>query len=182
MTRTQDSTQQKELQLSFLDQLPHIRVYGRYYIIFPFPDPSYTDAATGALRTGFQEVLAHFPYLAGTVSLTDISSSSSFKSNSQLRVLYPHPIDAETEAKRVFSTKIVDDPQLGYGVLKKRHFDPEEMKVEVFCPEMIRYHGGLDEGDAFAERMTSLSRGIPIPAFAVQVCFRQKISINVEIK
>jgi hypothetical protein len=102
MTPLRESTHiQKELHLSFLDQQPHIRVYGRYYIISPFPSSSPT-LATHALQTGFQEVLHHFPYLAGTVSISP-------NNENQLQVLYPHPIDAGSEAKRIFTSKVVDD-------------------------------------------------------------------------
>ena len=44
----------KELELSHLDQQPHIRVYGRYYIIFPFPDISRAHEAKEALHNGFK--------------------------------------------------------------------------------------------------------------------------------
>jgi hypothetical protein len=102
MTPLKESTHnQKELHLSFLDQQPHIRVYGRYYIILPFPSSSPT-LATHALQTGFQEVLHRFPYLAGTGSISPDNKN-------QLQVLYLHPIDAGSEAKRIFTSGVVDD-------------------------------------------------------------------------
>jgi hypothetical protein len=46
--------QQKELHISFLDQQPHIRICGRYNIIFPVSSSSSCniDPAISALRTG----------------------------------------------------------------------------------------------------------------------------------
>jgi hypothetical protein len=103
MTPLKESTHiQKELHLSFLDQQPHIRVYGRYYLILPFPSSSSPTLATHALQTGFQEVLHRFPYLAGTGSISPDNKN-------QLQVLYLHPIDAGSEAKRIFTSGVVDD-------------------------------------------------------------------------
>jgi hypothetical protein len=79
--------EQKQLELSFLNQQPHIRVYRRYYIIFPFPSPySHTNTATDALRTGFSSVLQKFPYLAGTMTISPTHPN-------QLQILYSSAID-----------------------------------------------------------------------------------------
>jgi hypothetical protein len=187
MTPLKESTHiQSELHLSFLDQQPHIRVYGRYYIIFPFPSsPSSLDcisSATHALRTGFEQVLERFPYLAGTVTISPTNNED------QLQVLYPDPIDAEKEAKRIFTNKTVQSEELSYTLLAKSHFLPNLLPVKTFCPKLIAHHEGLDEGDAYAERVTTFSsckgsssedregegvenEGGRLPAFACQATF-----------
>jgi hypothetical protein len=151
----------KELELSHLDQQPHIRVYGRYYIIFPFPDISRAHAAKEALHTGFKEVLRRFPYLAGSVDIPDPSTEL-------LRVRYPDPIDLEAEARRIFTVSY-DDAQHDYKSLARREFSPDELPATIFCPNELKHHAGLGE-DAYAEKMTSLQKG-PIPVFASQATF-----------
>ncbi|CAI9628617.1 unnamed protein product [Alternaria burnsii] len=151
----------KELELSHLDQQPHIRVYGRYYIIFPFPDITYAHAAKEALHTGFKEVLRRFPYLAGTVDIPDPSTQL-------LRVRYPDPIDLEAEARRVFTVSY-DDAQHDYDALAEDAFEPGELPATIFCPNELKYHAGLGS-DPYAERMTSLQKG-PVPVFATQATF-----------
>ncbi|CAN9219416.1 unnamed protein product [Alternaria alternata] len=151
----------KELELSHLDQQPHIRVYGRYYIIFPFPDITYAHAAKEALHTGFKEVLRRFPYLAGTVDIPDPSTEL-------LRVRYPDPIDLEAEARRVFTVSY-DDAQHDYDALAEDAFTPGELPATIFCPNELKYHAGLGN-DPYAERMTSLQKG-PVPVFATQATF-----------
>jgi len=150
----------KELELSHLDQQPHIRVYGRYYIIFPFPDISRAHEAKEALHNGFKEVLRKFPYLAGTVDLDP--------STDLLRVQYPDPIDLEAEARRIFTVSY-DDAQHDYDSLAKDAFLPDELPATIFCPNELKHHAGLGE-DAYAERMTSFSKG-PLPIFAAQATF-----------
>ncbi|KAA8617641.1 Transferase domain containing protein [Pyrenophora tritici-repentis] len=160
---------QKELELSFIDQQPHIRVYGRYYVIFPFPGRKIENAAINALRTGFKEVLRRYPYLAGTVDMPDASSG-------QLRVLYPDPINnIDKEAERVFtaSNYSAKDPTFDYNKLQKDSFLPEDLPAKVFCPKLVKYHPGLDDGDPFAEHATSMRKG-PLPVFATQASFIPK--------
>ncbi|CAG5159750.1 uncharacterized protein ALTATR162_LOCUS5666 [Alternaria atra] len=151
----------KVLELSHLDQQPHIRVYGRYYIIFPFPDIRCAHAAKEALHTGFKEVLRRFPYLAGTVDIPDPSTE-------RLRVRYPDPIDLEAEARRVFTVSY-DDTRHDYDSLAKDAFAPGELPATIFCPNELKHHTGLGN-DPYAERMTSLHNG-PISAFAAQATF-----------
>jgi len=55
--------------LSHLDRQPHIRNYGRYITIFPFPYPHRADAVYCALRTGLAATLKKFPFLAGARDL-----------------------------------------------------------------------------------------------------------------
>ncbi|RMZ68044.1 trichothecene 3-o-acetyltransferase [Pyrenophora seminiperda CCB06] len=155
----------KELELSFIDQQPHIRVYNRSYIIFHFPDLKLADAATGALHTGFKEVLKQYPYLAGTVGMPDISSE-------RLQVLYPDPINIDAETTRVFTTSFdaAHNGQFNYDKLARCSFLPEHLPASVFCPKLVKYHPGLDDGDHFGIQATSLRKG-PLPAFATQASF-----------
>ncbi|CAA9963150.1 Transferase domain containing protein [Pyrenophora teres f. maculata] len=159
---------QKELELSFIDQQPHIRVYGRYYIIFPFSDRNLENIAIKALRTGFKEVLRQYPYLLGTVEMPDASSG-------QLRVIYPDAINIDKEAERVFtaSNDAAKDPKFDFDKLEKDSFLPEDLPPKVFCPKLVKYHPGLDDGDPFAERATSMHKG-PLPVFATQASFIPK--------
>jgi BAHD acyltransferase len=152
----------KELELSHLDQQPHIRVYGRYYIIFPFPDRNYAAAAEEALRTGFKEVLRRFPYLAGTVDILSRPSSE------RLRVRYHDPIDLDAEARRIFTTSH-DDAQHDYDSLAKDDFAPGQLPATVYCPLEVKNHAGLGT-DAYAEKMINLQQG-PIPAYAAHATF-----------
>ncbi|KNG49325.1 hypothetical protein TW65_03933 [Stemphylium lycopersici] len=156
---------QKELELSFLDQQPHIRVYGRYYIIFSFPDLEHAEGAVETLRTGFKEVLNRFPYLAGTVRMPDTSSEC-------LQVLYPSPTDLDLEASRIFTVSFDEakNPDFDYDELAKTNFLPENFPANIFCPDLIKHHPGLDDDNPFAEKMTSLKKG-PIPAFATHGTF-----------
>jgi len=156
---------QQELELSFIDQQPHIRVYGRYYIIFHFPDPTLADVAIDALQTGFKEVLRESPYLAGTVDMPDGSSE-------RLQVLYPEPMDIDAETARVFTTSFdaAHDSQFNYDRLARYSFLPEHLPAAVFCPKLVKHHPGLDDGDPFAEQATRLRKG-PLPTFATQASF-----------
>ncbi|KAG9193414.1 trichothecene 3-O-acetyltransferase [Alternaria panax] len=151
----------KELELSHLDQQPHIRVYGRYYIIFPFPDISCAYAAKEALHNGFKEVLRRFPYLAGTVDIPDPSTGL-------LRVRYPDPIDLEAEARRIF-TASYDDAHRDYDTLAEDAFASGKLPATIFCPNELKHHTGLGN-DPYAEKMTSLQKG-PVPVFASQATF-----------
>jgi hypothetical protein len=154
------SVDEKELDLSFLDRQSHIRVYGRYYIVFSFPDINRADAAITSLRMGFKEVLKRFPYLAGTVRMPYVANNS-------LQVLFPDPIDLEAEASRVFTASLDQamNTAYDYNKLARTHFLPENLPAKVFCPALIKHHPGLDDDDPFAEGMISLTRG-PLPTFA----------------
>ncbi|EUC42452.1 hypothetical protein COCMIDRAFT_103472 [Bipolaris oryzae ATCC 44560] len=159
------SANEKKLNLSFLDRQSHIRVYGRYYIVFPFPDNKRADEAIDSLRLGFKEVLKRFPYLAGTVNMPFIASDC-------LQVLFPDPIDPEAEAARIFTTNLDEaaNTDYHYSTLETTHFLAEKLPAEVFCPALIKNHPGLDDDDPYAERMTSLKRG-PLPTFATHATF-----------
>ncbi|EMD92416.1 hypothetical protein COCHEDRAFT_1099576, partial [Bipolaris maydis C5] len=159
------SENEKELSLSFLDGQSHIRTYGRYYIVFPFPDTTRADEAINSLRIGFKEVLKQFPYLAGTINMPFIASDC-------LQTLFPDPIDPEAEAVRIFTVNLDEttNTDYHYHTLKRTYFSPENLPSKVFCPASINNHPGLDDDDPYAERMTSLKRG-PLPAFAAHATF-----------
>ena len=157
--------QQEALPLSFLDQQPHIRVYGRYYIIFSFPDLSHAEAAAKALHTGFKEVLRRFPYLAGTVCTTDTTHKG-------LEVLFPCPLDLEAEASRVFTVSLdnATNASYDYDEMQKTHFLPELFPAKDFCPALIKHHPSLEEGDHFAQGFTHREKD-SLPTFAAQATF-----------
>ncbi|USP72967.1 hypothetical protein yc1106_00241 [Curvularia clavata] len=158
------SDNEKELELSFLDQQSHIRVYGRYYIVFSFPDIKHAYEATRSLHIGFKEVLRQFPYLAGTVRMPYIAKDD-------LQVLFPSPIDLETEASRIFTSSLRPAANdFDYAKLAKEHFSPGCLPAEIFCPDLIKHHPGLDDNDPFGEGRTSLTKG-PLPVFAAHATF-----------
>ncbi|EMD67330.1 hypothetical protein COCSADRAFT_82931 [Bipolaris sorokiniana ND90Pr] len=159
------SENEKELNLSFLDRQSHIRIYGRYYIVFPFPDTKHANEAIDSLRMGFEEVLKRFPYLAGTINMPFIASDC-------LQVLFPDSIDPEEEAARVFTVNLDETANTDYHyyALERTYFSPENLPAKVFCPALIKNHPGLDDDDPYAERMTNLKRG-PLPAFAAHATF-----------
>ena len=75
------------------------------------------------------------------------------------------------EAKRIFTSKVVTNPEFQYEFLAKQYFSPNLLPACVFCPK----HPGLDDGDLYAERMTSFCSGKGekgrLPAFACQATF-----------
>lgn len=159
------SENEKNLNLSFLDRQSHIRIYGRYYIVFPFPDTKHAGEAIDSLRIGFKEVLRRLPCLAGTINMPFIASDC-------LQVLFPDPIDLEAEAARVFTVNLDEaiNTDYHYNTLERTYFSAENLPAEVFCPALIKNHPGLDDDDPYAERMNSLKRG-PLPASAAHATF-----------
>ncbi|KAF1848113.1 uncharacterized protein K460DRAFT_403412 [Cucurbitaria berberidis CBS 394.84] len=151
---------QVELYLSVLDQ-PHIRVYGRHFVFFSFPDLSYADAALNALRTGLSATLCRFPYLSGKIEVPNPSTG-------RLSLIYPNPILSDAESSRIFTAcfAVADSPQFNYGLLAEEGMPPTRLPSEVFCPALLKYHPGLDDGDPFAERIITLQKGIPMPVLA----------------
>tara|TARA_R110002003_G_scaffold215_1_gene16423 strand:- start:11741 stop:13213 length:1473 start_codon:yes stop_codon:yes gene_type:complete len=154
--------------LSFLDQQPHIRNYGRHLTIFPFPafSPSHADAAVHALRTGLAVTLQRFPQLAGSLSIPD-------RTTGKLRLVHPQNINAATDINRIFSPSfaVVDDPKFSFDTLAARHFDPNDFPADIFCPALLKNHPGLDDGDAYATGPTTLAKDIDVPVMAAQATF-----------
>jgi BAHD acyltransferase len=160
------ATNEKELELSFLDRQPHFRVYGRYLAFFPFPDVAYAEVAVKALRAGLAETLTRFPYLAGTVGLDD-------SIDQRLQILYSDPLDTETEASRILSINldVATSPNYNYNELEEAGFPALDLPSAIICPGLLKDHPGLDEGDRFAEKSATLQKGIPLPPFAAQATF-----------
>ncbi|KAF1836054.1 hypothetical protein BDW02DRAFT_578227 [Decorospora gaudefroyi] len=157
----------KTLQLSFMDKQIHISNYGRYGLIFEFKetDKALQEAVTNALRESFCKVLLRFPYLAGKVGKTGEDEDN------PLEVRYPDWITPEAEASRLVSFKDSTDSKFDdYNELAKHGFTQDKLPSEQFCPMAIAHHPGLDEGDPFGEGTTKFENG-PLPAFATQATF-----------
>lgn len=155
-------TNSKELYLSILDQTI-LRVYVRHLLIFPFPDPSHADTATDALQAGFAAVLHQIPFLAGTIEQLDPQSG-------RLALRYYEHIPLEL-VSRIFSknSHLSTNLNFDYEVLRKEGAPPLRLPSDVFCPNLLKRHPGLD--DPFAEGITSFTKGRPIPVFAAQANF-----------
>jgi hypothetical protein len=157
---------QKEHYLSFLDQQPHIRNFGRTLTIFPFTDVRRPPLAFDTLRKGLASTFEHSPHLAGTLSVPDATTG-------QLRLEYPRHIDVHHEAKRVFndSFDVATEASFAYSALSAVHFEPSLFPAEVFCPKLLANHPGLDAGDPYAMGRTSFANGVALPVMAAQVTF-----------
>lgn len=156
----------EELRLSFLDQQTHIRVYNRQFVFFAFPDPKYAYVAIEAFRLGLCQALQQYPYLAGSVQLQS-------PSDERIQLLHTYPLDAEAACKRIFAAtaNFADSPEFEYEILATNGFPPSELPSQIFCPRSLRHHPGLDDGDCFAEKMTNMRKGIPLPVLASQATF-----------
>jgi len=152
--------------LSFLDQQPHIRNFGRTLTIFPFPDVQRAHAAVSALRDGLAATLEHFPHLAGTISLPDTTRN-------QLRLEYNEYVNTQNEANNVFndSFDVATEASFAYSTLSSSHFDPSLFPPQIFCPKLLRHHSGLDDGDPYAMGRTNFANGVALPVMAAQVAF-----------
>ncbi|KAF2790997.1 hypothetical protein K505DRAFT_327196 [Melanomma pulvis-pyrius CBS 109.77] len=152
----------RDLHLSILDQTM-LRQYVRNLLIFPFPDPSHTEAATNALRTGFSATLHQFPFLAGTIKQSDSPST-------RLSLQYPEHIPPEL-VSRIFNSDfdLAANLIFHYDTLREGGMPPSRLPSDVFCPKVLRSHPGLD--DPCAEGITSFAKGYPIPVIAAQANF-----------
>lgn len=157
---------QKEHYLSFLDQQPHIRNFGRHLTIFPFPDARCADQAVAALRNGLAAMLDRFPSLAGVIHPPDAGSGN-------LKLTYSLYSDSAHEAQRILnqSYAVAMHPRFLYNTLLHKHFDPSCFPAEVFCPALLRLHPGLDDNDPYATATTSFAKRIPLPVMAAQATF-----------
>jgi hypothetical protein len=152
--------------LSFLDQQPHIRNFGRSVTIFSFPDAQLADHAVETLVSGLAATIQRFPQLAGMISIPD-------RATGNLQLWYPSHLDARQDASRIFTAdfSVARDPDLDYDKLRHEHFEPSRFSPEIFCPRLLRNHPGLDDGDTCATGVTNLLKGIPLPVMAVQATF-----------
>lgn len=155
----------QQLHLSFLDQQPHIRVYARLFLFFPFPNLEHAVFAIDALRRGLVATLHKLPYLAGSISLPDPSKG-------HLQVIY-NGDTVDVDISTIFSATLeaAHNSQYDYNELVADGFSSLQLPMDVFCPETLQYHPALDDGDPFAERMTTFSKGLPLPVFAAQATF-----------
>lgn len=91
----------------------------------------------------------------------------------RLRLQYPEPIP-EALVRKIFSTslELAEDQEYDYETMKIAGFPPSRLPSNVFCPDLLKYHPGLD--DAFAEGPISFRKGHPVPVFAAQAIFIRK--------
>ena len=156
------ATTVKELHLTCLDQTV-LRMYIRHLLVFPFPDPSYAEAAVNALRVGFTAVLADFPFLAGTILPSDSESR-------RITLKYPENVTSDLVSQILsISFDQAKNPNLDYESLGREGMPPLKLPGDLFCPELVRDHPGLD--DRFAEGITRFKKGLSIPVFAAQANF-----------
>jgi hypothetical protein len=162
---------QKEHSLSFLDQQPHIRNYGRYVTVFPFPYARRADEVFRALRAGLAATLRQFPFLAGTLNIPDPTTRT-------LQLLHPDPshMDLYKEAKRILSVKFLS-AAFDFHDLEKHHFDPTLFPPSTFCPSLLinhpalNHHSPLSNKDPYATGPTTFLNNISLPVMAAQVTF-----------
>jgi hypothetical protein len=146
----------KELRLSFLDQQAHFHVYVRQLLFFPFPDPRQADVAINALKHGLAVTLCRFPYLAGTVSVPDPSKGTP-------KVFYRDPVRANKAVNAIFTYNlaVIGNAKYNYAPLQNEGFPQSRLPSQVFCPESLKRHSGLDDGDPFAEKWCTYLRTTP---------------------
>lgn len=158
----------QELHLSCVDQQYHIRSYGRVLTFFQFDDLGLKGKAFRALQHGFAKTLHHFPYLTGTLELSQSSPD-------HLRVVWSESANSEIEidVSRLLSADftIAQGPEYEYSNLEATRFAPSAFPAEAFCPRLLRNHPGLDEGDNYAAGRTTFKKGIPLPIMAAQATF-----------
>lgn len=137
----------EQLHLTALDQNA-VRVYTQALLIFPFPDHTQADAATAALSAGLREALREFPFLAGTLSLSDPETG-------KLTLTYPAPA-ADPERSCLFASKhvpfdTVDFPYT-YEQLKSEGMPPRAFKGEIFRPDdLLKYPGIAPNGEGIVD-------------------------------
>ncbi|KAF2993020.1 hypothetical protein E8E13_001098 [Curvularia kusanoi] len=148
------------LRLSRLDQTV-LRVYVRQLLIFPLSEPGLREDAQTVLAAGLTATLKQFPFLAGTVEVTDISAGT-------LDVQYPKRIDKET-VSRIFTVNEQSLEALDYKILREAGFPPSRLPADILCPTALISHPGMD--DQYAEVLTTFAKGKPIPVFAAQLNF-----------
>ncbi|KAF2690943.1 hypothetical protein K458DRAFT_355283 [Lentithecium fluviatile CBS 122367] len=150
----------EKLHLSCLDQRT-VRVYTQTLIIFPFPDGDQTEAAISAVTDGLREALKTFPFLAGTLSLSDDQSG-------KLTLTYPNEVSDLTNS-RLFHWKVIPLSKFGYSYeqLKKAGMPPHHFTPEVFLPDdLLNYPGIPPSGEGIVDFSRSSA-----PAFRFQANF-----------
>ncbi|KAH3905410.1 hypothetical protein HBH56_217330 [Parastagonospora nodorum] len=126
--------------LSSLDLQSHMRNYGRYITIFPFPYPHRADAVYRALCTRLTATLKKFPF-----------STKQRRKKGWMK-----------EACRILNAEFVNMVMgMGHEELSAKFFDPS-----LLIPSFLQYHHGLDPNDSYATSPTPFYQNTPLPVVA----------------
>jgi hypothetical protein len=149
----------KELHLSVVDQNT-VRVYTQLFLIFPFPDVTQIDNAVKALANGLQVTLKNFPFLAGTLRLSDSKSG-------KLSLKYP----AETPdvlSSGLLRAKVLPKFPHTYEQLKRDGMPPSAITSELFCPEELHNYSGIPyDGEGIVDFVKSEAPAMRVQAFFI---------------
>ncbi|KAF2827080.1 hypothetical protein CC86DRAFT_406308 [Ophiobolus disseminans] len=152
----------KELHLSIVDQCT-FRKYIKDLFVFPFPDISRADDALHALRTGLSLTLRHYPHMAGTLIVPDLSRG-------YLKATYPDPVSPDHgNMMLAASFDQAANPQFDYRIMEKEGFPPAMLPPNLLCPTGLQNHPGL--GHPYAETGTGATMGYAIPVMRAQATF-----------
>ncbi|KAF1849789.1 trichothecene 3-O-acetyltransferas-like protein [Cucurbitaria berberidis CBS 394.84] len=128
----------KSFHLSFVDQNV-VRVYTQTLSVFPFPDHNEAEAAIQALGDGLRLTLQRFPFLAGTLSLSDRAAGT-------LSLQYPAEVSNE-EMSNIFRSKQIPFHEESfphtYEQLKRDGMPPSAFKSAMFVPEDFANYPGI---------------------------------------
>lgn len=133
------------------------------FILFEFPDPSYSKDAVNALRVGLKATIRRYPFLAGNIRLSD-------ERTGRVALEYPDIISDEIIDKMFTSSyRQVGSLDLDFTEMQKTGFPPAPIWRDVFCPVALKKHPGLD--DDFAAGLISFKKKLPVPILNAQVTF-----------